>query len=146
MSQNVRDQSEAELKLVMFSIFVALVDYNKLLDESMQIWTSLQEDPNVQKLQEEMQKKQQKLEESQETMNTLPISEKLTKINEAKVFQKRIKELKREEKMLIEITQPWQDKALQLSQIVDDTIQELRQKEETLLQRVVDHVIEELLE
>lgn len=31
----VRSQREADLKIVVVSIFVALVDYNKLLDESM---------------------------------------------------------------------------------------------------------------
>jgi len=57
----------------MANIFATLVDYGKLLDESMQIWTSLQEDTNVQKLQEEMKQRKHQLEESQATVNTFPI-------------------------------------------------------------------------
>ena len=54
--------------------------------------------------------------------------------------------MKREEKEYKERTQPWQDEALQLSQIVDENLQELQQKEATLLQKVAEHVTEALLE
>lgn len=36
--------------LVKVNIFTTSVEYNKLMEESMQIWTSLQVDPNVQKI------------------------------------------------------------------------------------------------
>lgn len=112
----------------------------------MQIQTSLQEDPNVQKLQEEMEQKQHQLEESQVVMKTLPISQMLTKINELKEIQNKIEDLKKEEQSLIERNQPWQDEALQLSQAVDDKLQQLRQRETELAKKVAEHVTESLLE
>ena len=50
MPLEVRKQREINLKSVMASISATLEDCGKLLDESMQIWTLLQEDQNVQKL------------------------------------------------------------------------------------------------
>lgn len=61
--QEVSFQREAELKLVMVSISTTMVNCNKLLDERLKIWTSLQQDLNIQKLQEEMQQRKQQLEE-----------------------------------------------------------------------------------
>lgn len=46
-SQEVREKMETDLKAAMASISTAMAHYGKLLDESLQIWTSLQEDPNV---------------------------------------------------------------------------------------------------
>lgn len=35
-----------------------VADYGKLIDETMQIWTSLQKGPNIQRIEEELQAKQ----------------------------------------------------------------------------------------
>jgi len=59
----------------------------------------------------------------------LPVSPKLAKISETKALQKQIEEIRREEQILIEITQPWRDEALQLLQEVDGKLLELQQKE-----------------
>lgn len=112
----------------------------------MQIWTSLEEDLNVQKLQEDVKKNLQQLDESRVVVKTFPISQKFTKINEAKVPQKRIKELKKEEQELIDRTQPQQDNTLQISQRVDGNLQELRQNDEAMLQKVIEHVTKTILE
>lgn len=56
------------------------------------------------------------------SVKTLPISQKLRKINESKALQKQIEELKKEELILTEGTQPWYGEALQLSQVIDEKI------------------------
>jgi len=58
-------------------ISATLADCRKLLDKSLQILTSLQE---------EMQQKQQQLEEIHTFAKTLPIFKKLAKINESKAL------------------------------------------------------------
>lgn len=63
-SPEVCKQRETNLKSGMASISATLEDYGKSLDASMQIWNSLQEDPNVQKLHEEILQKKHQLEES----------------------------------------------------------------------------------
>lgn len=133
--KEVQEQGEADLKVAMVEISTTVVDCGKLLDESLHIWTLLQEDPNAQKLQEDIQQKQQQLETIWVTLRTLPISHKLAKINEGNALQKKIKELKKEEQTLIERTQPWQDEALQFSQLVDEKLQELRYRETTIMQK-----------
>lgn len=52
--QEVLGKRETDLKATMAGISIAVVDCGKLLDESLQIWTSLKEDPNVLKLQEDI--------------------------------------------------------------------------------------------
>ena len=47
---------------------------------------------------------------------------------------------------MIERTQPWKDEALQLSQVVDEKLQELRQRETTMVQNATKRVVESLLE
>jgi len=63
-SPEVFKQRETNLKSGMGSISATLEDCGKSLDASMQIWTSLQEDQNVQKLHEEILQKKHQLEES----------------------------------------------------------------------------------
>jgi len=55
-------------------------------------------------------------------MVTLPFSHKLANINEINSLLNKIKELRKEEQNLIERTQPWNDEALQLSQVIDEKI------------------------
>ena len=129
MPQEVQEQREADLKAIIANIAAVVEDCGKLLDERLQIQTSLQEDPNTQKLQEDIQQKQQQLEEIQETVRTLPISQKLAKVNEGNTLQKKIDELRKEEKAMIKRTKPWQDQALKLYQAVDEKLQEHRQRE-----------------
>ena len=112
--QEVREQRQTNLKTAMASISTAVVDCGKLLDEILQIWTLLQEDPNVQKLQEQIQQKQQQWEDIRSSAKTLLISQNLAKINEGKALQNKIEELKKEEQFLIERTQPWKDEAIKL--------------------------------
>lgn len=47
------------MKVVIVGISVAVVDCGKLLDEILHIWSSLQEDTNMLKIQENVQEKQQ---------------------------------------------------------------------------------------
>lgn len=77
-------------------------------------------------------------------MRTLSISQKLAKINEGNVLHKKIEELRKEEQVLIERTQPWQDEALQLCQVVDEKLQELQQRETTMVQKAIEHMTEAL--
>lgn len=126
--QEVREKRETDPKAKVANISTAMGDYGKLLDESLQIFTFLQEDLNVQKLQEDIQQKQRQLEEIWETVNTLGISQNLAKFNEGNALQKRIEELRKEEQVLKKRNQPWQDEALQLYHVVNEKLQVLRQR------------------
>lgn len=56
MPLEVHGQREIDLKIVVTSISETLVECGKLLDETLQIWTSLQEGPNVQNIEDDIQK------------------------------------------------------------------------------------------
>lgn len=124
MSLEEHEQREIDLKTRMASISVTLAYYGKFMDEIMQIWTSLQEHPNVHKLQEEMQQNKCQLEGTHVASNTFPIQQRIANINDSKEIQKKIEELKKEEESLIERTYPLQDDALQLLQEVDENLEQ----------------------
>eukprot|EP00253_Pinus_taeda_P006663 PITA_06663 len=95
---------------------------------------------------EDIQQKKQQLEEIWEIAKTLPISQKIASINEGNSLQKKIEELRKKDNILTERSQPWQDEALQLSQAVDENLQELRQREKTMVQKATKHVTKSLLD
>ena len=53
----VREQRQRDLNITLKGIYDMMADYGKLLDDVMHIWTSLQEDPNVLKIEEELHAK-----------------------------------------------------------------------------------------
>lgn len=57
MPQEVREHRETDLKTTMANISTVVEDSGKNLDECLQIWTSLQEYSNLEKLQEYIQQK-----------------------------------------------------------------------------------------
>lgn len=140
------DHRQKDLKSTLKGIFDTLVDCRKLLDDMMHIWTSLQEDPNIQKIEEELQVKQNQCDEILEVVKILLVLQILTDITEGKNLQKKIDELQRKENILQERTQPWQDEVLKLYQVVDDRLKELNKREVEILQKAVGLTIEELLE
>lgn len=81
----------------------------------MHILTSLQEDPNIQKIEEELLVKQKQHNEILATIKSLPVLQKLAGIIEGKNLQMQIDDLQRKEKILQARTQSWQDEALKLS-------------------------------
>lgn len=70
----VCDKSETDLKYALKGISDTMVDYGKLLDETITIWTSLQEDPNIHSIKEELQTKKKQLEELWDNVKTLTVS------------------------------------------------------------------------
>ena len=53
---------------------------SKLLDESVEAWVNLQDNPEVKKLQETIKQRQTKLDVVKEEINTLPHMQKMLKV------------------------------------------------------------------
>lgn len=68
-----------DLSAALKGISDTMIDYGKLLDDKIQILTSLQEDPNSLNIEEELQAKQKWCDEILEAMKTLPVFQKLAK-------------------------------------------------------------------
>jgi len=81
-----------------------MADYGNLLDDTMWFLTSLQEDPNIQKIEEELHVKQKRRGEILVAIKTLPFLHKLASIIEGKNLQKKIDDLRRKEQILWERT------------------------------------------
>ena len=62
-------------------------DGAKLLDDSFQVWTLLQDDPNLLRVKEVLQQKQEELEMVKSAIKTRPVSHKLEKISESNSLQ-----------------------------------------------------------
>jgi len=80
MPPEVNEQREINLKTIVKGISNTLGECGKLLDEIVQIWTSLQEDLNIQKIEDDIQQKYKWLEEIQEIAKAFLVLQKLARI------------------------------------------------------------------
>lgn len=79
-----REQHEATIKDIIATVDVVVVDCTTLFEQAMEVVTTLQEDPNLQRLKTETHELLQQYDEVQATTCTVAIAQHLAKLQEGK--------------------------------------------------------------
>ena len=98
-----------------------------LLDEAMGVLTTIQNDPMVYQLRNELIIKKHQFTEIWMAAQTLVIAQGLARLHEGKAIQTEIEDLYRWEQLLETRMQPWAKEALHISQNLDNALKILKQ-------------------
>jgi len=116
----------------MASLDVAVKDYMKLFEKTMELWTTLQEDPTLQRINIDLRNKQLQFDEVSSTTWTLAPVQLFVKFQEEKQLQSDIEELRRKEAILWTRTQSWIEEANQLTLFVQNKLNGMQQTQRTM--------------
>ena len=98
----------------------------------MELWTSLQEDPTVQKIEEDIQEKQRQFDEIRSTTQTLAPVQRFTRLQEGKLIQNEHNELRHKEVIISSRMQKWIDEAIQLTLSMQSKLKVMQQTQRTM--------------
>ena len=115
------------IKEGMATLDAIIKDYTKLFEKTMDIWTSLQEDPTLQKIGKDLREKQQQFDEIRLIACTLVPIQRFMPLQEGKQLQMEIEELRRKEAILRARTQPWKEESRQLTLPVQNKLKGIQQ-------------------
>lgn len=94
-------------------------DCTKLLEESFEVLTSLQEDLNIQHLEIKACKLQQLYDEMKGTVQMVALTQRLAWMQQAKVLKEQVDVTQHKEGDLKEHVQPWIDEALVIIALIE---------------------------
>ena len=123
----VKDQRRVDIQAAAAKISDIVGSTSKLLEDSVEAWTTLQEHPRIGQLQETIRQRQAELDAVKTTIKTLPPMEKMLKVNQSNELQHEI-ELCRAKATKVEISlQPLISEAFELSITVDTQFKILKE-------------------
>ena len=86
----VKEQRRADIQASATKISDTVSSTTKLLEDSVEAWTTLQEQPEVGQLQETIRQRQTELDAVKEEIKTVPPMEKMLKVNQSNKLQQEI--------------------------------------------------------
>ena len=104
-----------------------VVSAAKLLGDSVESWTTLQENPEIHQLQETIKQRQAELETVKVEIKTLPPMEKMLRVKRSKELQQEIESYRVKVTELEDSIQPLVSEALELSTAVDSQFKILQE-------------------
>lgn len=84
---DIRDKCKASIRTHRENLDVAVKDFSELFKETLELWASLQEDPQVTKIKVSIQDKQLKYDEIKETWRTLVPVQQFSSLKEGTSLQ-----------------------------------------------------------
>ena len=100
---------------------------SKLLDESVEAWENLQDNPEVEKLQETIKQRQAELDAVKAEIKTLSPMQKMLKVKHSNELQREIESCRRKETLSVNSKQPLINEALELSTAADNQLKVLKE-------------------
>ena len=104
-----------------------MISVTKLLEESVDAWTTLQENPEVEQLQETIKQRQAELDAVKSEIKTLPPMQKMLKVKQSNELQQEIESYKMKVTLLENSIQPLIDEALELSTAMNSQLKVLKE-------------------
>jgi len=86
-----------------------------MLDQAFNVLTSLQEDPNIQRLEIEARELQQQYENVRGTTQTIILTQQLAKMQQARSLKEQVDVGRQKEALLKECIKPWIDEAFTIT-------------------------------
>ena len=124
---NIREQRRRYIQASATKISDLASSTEKLLEESVEAWTTLQENPEVEKLQETIKQRQTKLDAVKAEINTLPPMQNMLKVKHSNELQWEIESCRRKETLLVRSVHPLINEALELSTAMDNQLKVLKE-------------------
>ena len=86
----VKEQREAVVRDAIATVDNAVKECTTLFEQALKVVTNLQEDPTLQRLETEAQELQQRYDEVKVTMRTIALTQRLEKLQEAKMLKEQV--------------------------------------------------------
>ena len=127
----------------------ALVDCMYLFEQSFEVLTTLQEDPNVEHLETEACEIQHRYEKVKGTTQMVSLTQRLALMQHAKALKEWVDATRRKEAVLKERLQPWIDEVYRITASIEANLTQLQTTQETiqgssLATTVIEQHIEEV--
>ena len=123
----VREQRRRDIQASATKISDLVSSASKLLDESVEAWANLQDNPEVEKLQETIKQWQTELDAVKAEIKTMPPMQKMLKVNQSNELQQEIELYRTKETLLENSMHPLINEALELSTATDSQLKVLKQ-------------------
>ena len=107
----VREQCASTITIGIEDISSAVKDCTKLFEESFEVLTTLEEDPNIQHLEIEVHELQQKYDGRKGTAPMMALTQRLVWMQQEKALKEQVDAVQHKEAVLRVYLQPWIDEA-----------------------------------
>lgn len=147
----VKEQRAVEITTIIAVVNSAVTYYTKLFEQSFEVLTTLQEDPNIQCLETEACKLQQRDDEVKGTMQTISLTQKLMRMQQAKALKEQVDAAQHKEAFLKVCLEYWIDEAYTITTSIEENLTRLQETREriqgsSLATSVTKQCIEEVQE
>ena len=115
----VREQHTNTITSGLEEISSAVKDCTKMLEESFEVLTTLQEDLNVQRLDTEVHKLQQQYDDIKWIAQTLALTQRLKQMQQAKALKEKVDAVRHKEAVLKARVQPWIDEEFVITALIE---------------------------
>jgi len=123
-----------------------VADCTQLFEQSFEVLTSLQEDPNVQRLETEAHEIQQRYHEVKGTAQTIVLTQRLEKLQEAKQLKEQVDAALHKEAMLKARLKPWLDEAYIVTSSIEAKLVTLQVMQQNLQADSLGAMTEQMIE
>ena len=123
----VREQCRGDIQASTAKISDLMSSATKLLDETVDAWANLQDNPEVEKMQETIKQQQAELDAVKVEIKTLPPMQKMLKVKQINELQQEIESYRTKATLLENSMQPLVDEALELSTAADSQFKVLKE-------------------
>lgn len=96
-----------------------------MFEESFEVLTTLQEDPNIQRLETEVHELQQQYDDIKGTTQTVALTQRLARIQQVKALKEQVDAAQHKEAVLKARTQPWIDEAFIITTSIEDKLAQM---------------------
>lgn len=128
----VREKRRATIKEGTETLEDAVKGCTEMFEQAMELWTSLQEDPNLQNIEEDIMENQRHFDEIRLTARKLAPVQRFAQLQEGKLIQNEIDELCSKKEIISSWTQPWIDEASELTLLVQSKLKGMQQTQRTM--------------
>jgi len=122
MPPKVKEQCTNVITMTIVEVNNTGKNCTKILEESLEVLTTLQEDLNIQRLEIEASELLQKYDEIKGTIQMVSLTQRLTRMQQAKALKEKVDAARHKEVVLKACIQPWIDEAFIIIAFIEANI------------------------
>lgn len=122
----IREQHASAITTGLEEIGHAVYECTKMLEQVLEVLTTLQEDPNMQRMETEAQKLQQQYDNIRETVQTLILTQRLPRMQQSKALKEQVDTMCHKEEVLKQCIHLWIDEAFTIMADIEGKLAQIQ--------------------
>ena len=125
-SLEMREQCTTVVTIAIAAVDNAVANCMQLFEQSFEVLTTLQEDPNLERLETEARELQQRYDEVKGTTLMVSLTQRLARMQQEKALKEQVDATRHKEAVLKACLQPWIDKAYTITASIESNLTQLQ--------------------